>query len=130
MIFYAQGKILYDIFLWPLHDEKRPGYLIEYDPRPSEAPPLASLLKKHVLRSKVRVEETKDEWDVWSTWGRNADELHRQWRHGSQGAVEPLWDSGIAAWGGRDAYRIKDLRAVGMGHRIITRKGATRKHLA
>ena len=119
--------MLYDVFLWPFREDKREGYLIEYDPRPSEATPLVSLLKKHVLRSKVRVEEAPDEWEVWSAWGRNKDEPARQWRFGSQGAVEPVWNSGISAWGGKDGFRIQDLRAAGMGHRILTRKGETRK---
>lgn len=120
--------MLYDVFFWPIREDKREGYLIEYDPRPSEAPPLVSLLKKHVLRSKVQVEEVPDEWDVWSAWGKNDDEPTRQWRHGSQGALEPVWDNGIAAWSARDSFRIKDLRAVGMGHRIVTKKGAPRKY--
>ncbi|KIM33450.1 hypothetical protein M408DRAFT_14186 [Serendipita vermifera MAFF 305830] len=122
----ANGKMLYDVFLWPIREDKREGYLIEYDSRPSEAPPLAALLKKHVLRSKVRVEESPDEWEVWSAWGGNEPEAStRQWRHGSQGAVEPVWNDGITAWRGKDGSRIKDLRAMGMGDRIITRRGTS-----
>ncbi|PVF95870.1 Aminomethyltransferase folate-binding domain-containing protein [Serendipita vermifera] len=119
----ASGKVLYDVFLWPFRaDNQKEGYLIEYDPRSSEAPTLESMLKKHVLRSRVKIQNVADEWDVWAAWGQELSEPERKWRFGSQGAVEPVWKSGISTWKGRDASRIRDLRAVGMGLRILTTK--------
>lgn len=84
------------------------------------------MLKKHVLRSRVRVRDVASEWDVWAAWGKDYSEPQRQWRFGSQGAVEPVWERGISTWAGKDVHRIRDLRAVGMGHRILTPKDALR----
>src|ERR1700728_4728943 len=47
-----QGRVLYDVFIYPYEPVSgQNGYLIEYDSRPSEAPPLLSMLKRYVLRS-------------------------------------------------------------------------------
>ncbi|CAG8724526.1 14158_t:CDS:2, partial [Acaulospora colombiana] len=101
---------------------QKEGYLIEYDPRASEAPNLESMLKKHVLRSRVKIQNVADEWDVWAAWGHELSEPERKWRFGSQGAVEPVWENGISTWKGSDSFRVRDLRAVGMGSRILTAK--------
>lgn len=120
----ANGKMLYDVFLWPFRDGTREGYLIDYDPRSTEdAPPLDAMLKKHVLRSRVKVQPLQDEYDVWTAWGGELNEPTRSWRYGSQGAVEPIFEDKLAAWSTKDDKRLRDLRAVGMGHRILTKKG-------
>ncbi|KAG8771019.1 ccr4 associated factor, partial [Serendipita sp. 397] len=121
----ASGKMLYDVFLWPWQNGDKNGYLIEYDPRSNEAPSLDSMLKKHVLRSRVSIQKLPDEWDVWATWGGEQSEPARQWRFGSQGAVEPLWNNGVGEWSRPETRRLRDLRAVGMGHRILAQKGQT-----
>lgn len=106
------------------------GYLIEYDPRPSEAPPLLSLLKRYILRSKVTAKDVSDRYDVWAAWGgeTSTEGFERQWRFGNRGAVEPVWES-YEAWQGAGSVpmSLKDLRAVGMGLRMLVRKGDPRK---
>jgi len=106
------------------------GYLIEYDPRPSEAPPLLSLLRRYILRSKVTAKDASDCYDVWAAWGGGAstEAFERQWRFGNRGAVEPVWES-HEAWRGAESVpmNLRDLRAVGMGLRMLVRKGDPRK---
>lgn len=68
---------MYDTFLYnsptPSLSSTGPTYLIEYDPTPSEAPTLMSLLKRYVLRSKVRIQDVSEEWDVWAAWGSDSE---------------------------------------------------------
>src|SRR5258706_13469058 len=105
-------------------------YLIEYDPRPSEAPPLLSLLKRYILRSKVTAKDASDRYDVWAAWGgeTSTEAFERQWRFGNRGAVEPVWES-HEAWRGAGSVptSLRDLRAVGMGLRMLVRKGDPRE---
>jgi hypothetical protein len=55
--------------------------------------------------------------------------IGRQWRYGSRGAVEPVWENGLAAWAGKVSHRLKVLRGVGMGQRIIVPKETIRTYL-
>src|SRR5258708_7856815 len=131
-----QGRIQYDIFLWPIppstpsSSTEPTGYLIEYDSRSSEAPPLLSLLKRYILRSKVTAKDASDHYDVWAAWGGNlsTEAFERQWRFGNRGAVEPVWES-HEAWRGAGSVptSLRDLRAVGMGLRMLVRKGDPRE---
>ena len=104
--------------------------MIEYDPRPSEAPPLLSLLKRYILRSKVTAKDVSDRYDVWAAWGgeTSTEPFKREWRFGNRGAVEPVWES-HEAWRGAGfvPMSLRDLRAVGMGLRMLVRKGDPRK---
>ncbi|KAL6306687.1 Aminomethyltransferase folate-binding domain-containing protein [Sparassis latifolia] len=124
---HAQGRVLYDVFIYahPSPSGNR-GYLIECDSRSSEAPPLLPMLKKYVLRSKVKLRDVTEEYDVWSAWGSDEEkkwETERQWNAVRSGAVEPVWD-GEPEWPwGADAGVLRDRRAVGMGHRLLVRKG-------
>jgi folate-binding Fe-S cluster repair protein YgfZ len=106
------------------------GYLIEYDPRPSEAPPLLSLLKRYILRSKVTSKDASDRYDVWAAWGgeTSTEPFERQWRFGNRGAVEPVWEN-HEAWRGAGFVptSLRDLRGVGMGLRMLVRKGDPRE---
>lgn len=106
------------------------GFLIEYDARPSEAPPLLPTLKKYVLRRKVRIRDVSQEWDVWATWGSEMDgawETQRRWLHASSGAIEPVWDNQDGAPWGSEPGVLRDRRAIGMGHRLLVRKGDSRE---
>ncbi|KAH9938449.1 uncharacterized protein B0H18DRAFT_967242 [Fomitopsis serialis] len=84
---HAQGRVLYDTFVYsqPTASGKQ-GYLIEYDARPSEAPPLLPTLKKYVLRSKVKIRNVSEEYDGEKAW-----ETQRRWLHASSGAIEPVY---------------------------------------
>jgi transferase CAF17, mitochondrial len=110
---------------------KGPSYLIEYSPPPegvADVPPLFSYLKRHVLRSKVKVRDVSEEFDIWSAWGSELDkkwETKREWLWSRSGAVEPVWN-GDGPWG-TDAGFIRDRRAVGMGRRLLVPHGQKRE---
>ncbi|CEL57785.1 hypothetical protein RSOLAG1IB_02529 [Rhizoctonia solani AG-1 IB] len=126
----AQGRVLYDVFIYPHSSDGRPGYLVDYDSRSSEATPILSLLKRHVLRSKVRVRDVSDEWKVWGIWDSapqgNSFPIVREWRAGRSGAMEPLYaenEHRLGAEYSQDTIGARDLRAPDMGDRLLVRAG-------
>jgi folate-binding protein YgfZ len=130
---HAQGRVLYDVFIYTHTTlDGKPTYLIEYDSRASTdaaAPPLLSMLKRYVLRSKVKLRDVSEEYDVWAAWGSEPEsELEseigeRKWHWAMSGAVEPDWSGGNQWPWGMEERRIRDRRAVGMGGRILVKKG-------
>jgi len=110
------------VFVHATRDDKSQlAYLIEYDATPhTDAPALFPMLKRHVLRSKVRVRDASDEYDVWASWGNDlVSGSPRRWTRTQGGAIEPLWD-----WPSRpDSGPLIDQRADGMGLRRLVRKG-------
>jgi folate-binding Fe-S cluster repair protein YgfZ len=84
------------------------------------------MLKRYVLRSKVKIRDASEEYDVWAAWGSENDKLwdtKREWRWARSGAVEPVWDTTNEwPWGLQD-WTINDRRAVGMGLRLLIKKG-------
>ncbi|KAH7344930.1 hypothetical protein B0J17DRAFT_637596 [Rhizoctonia solani] len=126
----AQGRVLYDVFIYPHAVDGRSGYLIDYDSRSSDVTPILTLLKRHVLRSKVRIRDASDEWKVWSVWDSTSQESSfptmREWRVGRSGAVEPLYAENEYRLGHeyeQGAIGTRDLRAPGMGDRLLVRVG-------
>ncbi|RDX53200.1 Aminomethyltransferase folate-binding domain-containing protein [Lentinus brumalis] len=124
---HAQGRVLHDIFIWAhTTPAGRQGYLIEYDARPSEAPELIPMLKRHILRSKVKVKDLTEEYDIWAAWGSEKGkswETIRNWDFARSGVIEPVWNKdGEWPWGSTQGV-LRDRRAVGMGHRLLVRKG-------
>ncbi|CAE6532793.1 unnamed protein product [Rhizoctonia solani] len=126
----AQGRVLYDVFIYPHNVDGRPGYLIDYDSRSTEGTPILSLLKRHVLRSKVRIRDASDEWKVWSVWDpmsqKSSFPIVREWRAGRSGAAEPLYAENEHRLGHeypQDTIGTRDLRAPGMGDRLLVRAG-------
>ncbi|KAI0824603.1 Aminomethyltransferase folate-binding domain-containing protein [Trametes gibbosa] len=124
---HAQGRVLHDVFIYAhTNPAGRSGYLVEYDARPSEAPPVLPTLKRYVLRSKVKLRDVSDEYDVWATWGSEAErswETERQWDFAQSGVIEPVWaQTGEWPWGSAPGL-LRDRRAVGMGARLLVRKG-------
>lgn len=108
--------------------EGRKGYLLEYDSQPSEAPQLLAMLKRYVLRAKVKLRDVSEEYSVWAAWGSENEqvwETERQWDYSRSGAVEPVWIE-EAPWG-TNTGPLRDRRGVGMGSRVIARKGDRRK---
>jgi len=123
---------MYDVFLYTT--PKNDGYLLEYDTRTSshpDVPPLPSYLKRHVLRSKVKISDVTEEYDIWSSWGSERDsefELPRKWIWERSGAVEPDWKhETLWPWGTMNGV-IYDRRGVGMGRRLLVRKGERREY--
>ncbi|KAF9247235.1 hypothetical protein BU15DRAFT_84766 [Melanogaster broomeanus] len=120
---HAQGRVLHDVFLYTSVASTAPTYLIEHDPTPSESPPLLGLLKRFVLRSKVRIRDVTEEWDVWGAWGEGPEAEQREWDWATSGAVEPVWRNSLDwPWGTAHGV-ILDRRAPGMGRRLLVRKG-------
>lgn len=106
-------------------DKSQLAYLIEYDATPHvDAPGLLPMLKRHVLRSKVRVRDASDEYDIWAAWGNDpVTGSLRRWTRTQGGAIEPLWD-----WPRKpDSGPLIDLRADGMGLRRLVRTGDRRE---
>jgi hypothetical protein len=83
-------------------------YLISHDSPSTHPNPLQILLPPFRLRSKVRIKDVSDQWDVYATYGDDrqagaeathelpADHLgakqpQRLWRFGSGGAAESQW---------------------------------------
>ena len=118
--------MLHDVFLYTTSDSAgKSSYLLECDSRPSEGPPLISLLKRYVLRSKVKIRDVSNEYDVWAVWGDSLEEPPRQWTWSMNGVVQPNWDTGRWPWGAED-HSILDRRAIGMGKRRLVRQGDLR----
>ncbi|KAI9448314.1 Aminomethyltransferase folate-binding domain-containing protein [Lactarius indigo] len=120
---HAQGRVLYDAFIHATRDARsQPTYLIEYDATaPVDAPALLPMLKRHVLRSKVRLRDASDEYNVWAAWGHGSEVGDsRRWTRAQSGAIEPEWDS--SPWG-LEGEPLVDRRAEGMGTRRLVRTG-------
>ncbi|QRW05405.1 glycine cleavage system T protein [Ceratobasidium sp. AG-Ba] len=105
----AQGRVLYDVFIYPCTTDGRPGFLIDFDSRSSEATPLITMLKRHILRSKVRVRDVSEEWNVWAVWGVRSGAIFRIENGGPEYT--------------RDTIGARDLRAPNMGERLLVRSG-------
>ncbi|KAF9006445.1 hypothetical protein BDQ17DRAFT_1351761 [Cyathus striatus] len=121
--FPPQGKVLYDVFLYTTKDSAgKPGYLLEYDGGPSEAPSLMSYLKRHVLRSKVRIRDLSEEYDAWAAWGSPADhswETPRKWTRTGSGVVEPVWEANAEYPWGIEDHIIRDRPSDASTHDIV-----------
>jgi transferase CAF17, mitochondrial len=129
-----KGRILHDVFVYARPDYQ--GYLIEHDSRSlSESiPPLLSALRQFVLRAKVKLRDVSEDYDVWAAWGSEHEthwETERRWsRADRSNIVEPLWhassSTSTSPWGVQDLV-LRDRRAVGMGHRLLIRRGERRE---
>ncbi|OBZ76304.1 putative transferase CAF17, mitochondrial [Grifola frondosa] len=121
------GRVLYDVFLYGYTDPAGvDGYLIEYDASPSEAPPFLPMLKRYVLRSKVKLRDLSNDYDVWASWGSEREkswETERVWNHARSGAIEPVWNPEAEWPWGSTLGVLRDRRAVRMGHRLLVKKG-------
>ncbi|KAI4247171.1 MAG: hypothetical protein L6R40_001514 [Gallowayella cf. fulva] len=111
----AQGRILYDVFIYPIdhalgfggeyiesvtYDE--PGFMIDVDKRHAET--LRSHLKRYKLRAKIGIRVAEpDEYHVYATWDDNPP------IHPPNKAAPPTQNFGCI-----------DTRAPGMGKRILS----------
>lgn len=69
----ASGRVLYDVFIYPVfvEDGQPQGFLIDVDS--NEAQALAGHLKRYKLRAKVNIRLVDDgEMSVWAFWGRGS----------------------------------------------------------
>jgi folate-binding protein YgfZ len=81
------------------------------------------MLKRYVLRSKVKLRDVSDEYDVWAAWGSDVGAEERKWIWARSGAVEPDWSKETEWPWGTQTERVRDRRAVGMGTRMLVKKG-------
>ncbi|KAF2743532.1 Aminomethyltransferase folate-binding domain-containing protein [Sporormia fimetaria CBS 119925] len=69
----ARGRVLWDVFVWPMFSEEQWGCLLEIDGEERGA--LVKHLRRHKLRSKITIEvlgeEDADGLSVWAGWGSN-----------------------------------------------------------
>lgn len=89
------------------------------------------MLKRYVLRSKVKIRDVTTEYDVWASWGSEREqrwETQRKWSVAQSGVVEAAWDHESSWPWGTEAGIMQDRRAVGMGHRLLVKKGERRRH--
>ena len=88
------------------------------------------MLKRYVLRSKVKIKDVTEEYDIWQAWGTSTEqswETGRQWDFARSGVIEPHWDKDREWPWGSTVGLLRDRRAVGIGHRLLVRKGDRRK---
>lgn len=154
---------MYDIFIYPYIPSpsatpSMPGFIIEYDPRAASTstnnsstsaaklpptPPLTSMLKRYILRSKVKVRDVSQEWRLFAAWpstseSSSSDMVSKkpdEWRRGRSGAIEPIYneesdrkeeDRALAEMGLEERGEVVwavDRRAPGMGVRLLLRSG-------
>ncbi|KAL1739231.1 hypothetical protein HDZ31DRAFT_69155 [Schizophyllum fasciatum] len=127
---HPQGRVIHDTFVYTTTDATTgaKGFVVEYDARPGElTTDLPALLKRYILRSKVKLRDVTNEYDVWQAWGSPQAERfwdhERRWAFAKSGVVEPAWDVLNAwPWGTWD-QALHDRRAPGMGTRLLVRKG-------
>ncbi|KAF2421539.1 Aminomethyltransferase folate-binding domain-containing protein [Tothia fuscella] len=65
----AQGRVLYDAFLYPHRQEDSPdeGYMIEVDR--SAAGEFIKHLKRHKLRSEIKIQDVGEQYQIYASWG-------------------------------------------------------------
>ena len=134
---FFKGRVLHDAFIY--NHPTSNGYILEYGSRPPIAdadletegnsilaPPLIKYLKQFVLRTKVKVRDISDEYDVWASWGSEHEtswETPRNWRWAERSNIpEQLWAEGDVPWG-NESLLLRDRRGVGMGQRRLVSKG-------
>ncbi|KAJ3099593.1 Iron-sulfur clusters incorporation protein [Phlyctochytrium planicorne] len=74
----AQGRVLYDAFIYPKNvgpSFPHPSFLVECDAEAKD--PLYKHLKKYLLRAKVTITDVSDAYSVYQAWGPKAT-LHWQ----------------------------------------------------
>jgi len=125
----AQGRVLYDLLVFSDHTiNGRPAYLLEYDHvSATDVPPLYDLLRRYVLRAKVKIRDVSHEYDSWAAWNPKQNEqwdTQRNWFVAESGAIVPIWSNASNDWPwGSQEHIIRDRRAIGMGYRLLVRKG-------
>jgi len=134
---FIKGRVLRDAFVY--NHPTSNGYILEYDPRPpvvdadpesggnsTPIPPLIKYLKQFVLRTKIKVRDISDEYDIWASWGSEHEaswETPRNWRWAERSNIpEQLWEEGDVPWG-MEPLLLRDRRGVGMGQRRLVNKG-------
>ena len=111
-VFYAaflnpQGRMVSDALLYHRVQAKDPSVLIEVDSQIEGE--LVKFLKRFKLRSKFRITDVSDAWDVRQVWGPGAEALIGN---------APTDDPRIVA--------VRDVRAPAMGWRVLSPAGETR----
>ncbi|EJT97580.1 Aminomethyltransferase folate-binding domain-containing protein [Dacryopinax primogenitus] len=110
---HAQGRVLYDCFIYPVED----GFIIEYDRRPILS--LRDYLRRYVLRSRVKFTDVTDQWSIYQLFGGYEPPMKWQWQWGPGGALEPVWEDEPA----KEFPSALDRRAPGMGRRWLIPTG-------
>lgn len=105
----AQGRVLHDAFIYPTNAaDGEWACLIEVDAASLDG--LATVLKRHKLRSKVKIERVSQEegqgaWGVWAAWGQALPVVAEEGSRSSSAIV------------------LEDPRAPGLGWRVLVQGG-------
>ena len=92
------------------------------------------MLKRHLLRSKIRIRDVSAEYDVWAKWDPEQlkdglEKENRKWDYHSTGVIEPVFeDQDTGLWGVQPGPFL-DRRAVGLGQRLLVGKDSSRASL-
>ncbi|GAA5910555.1 hypothetical protein JCM6882_008556 [Rhodosporidiobolus microsporus] len=115
-LFKADGRYMHDLMLYPpsltaptSDSPTTPSYLIEHDS--SFTPTLRTYLKRHKLRSKVRIGAGAEEKEVTAAWRNAAEESTRKEIEEAERWLEER-KVGL------------DPRVMGMGYRWVAEQGA------
>lgn len=134
---HHQGRVLHTAFIFPstiLNGSQT--YLITHDSSSNHPHPLHILLPPFKLRSKVRIKDVSDEWEVWSAWSSEPGGPlpARTWKLGSGGAAECTWQWGsdiASVHAGEGELGCWDLRAGygpnGLGKQLLVPRGLRRE---
>ncbi|TCD63121.1 ccr4 associated factor [Steccherinum ochraceum] len=98
------------------------------------------MLKRHLLRSKLRIRDVSAEYDVWAMWNPyqltyGLETERRRWECHGTGVIEPAFDQeteaqwGSGPWGSQPGPLI-DRRGVGLGLRVLAQKGTKPRQLS
>jgi folate-binding protein YgfZ len=71
----AQGRVLWDAFVYPTLDSDGRQYLVEVDA--SEVKGLMAHFKRHKLRSKIQIKDLSQASTIWASWGYDEPEATR-----------------------------------------------------
>ncbi|KAI0393089.1 Aminomethyltransferase folate-binding domain-containing protein [Xylariaceae sp. FL0594] len=108
----ALGRVLHDVFIYPVPSEAgggEPHFLIEVDA--AQATALLRHLKRYKLRSKIALRAVdEEEMSVWQVWDDSTST-----------STSTLTSTSILHTNNNNTIIIPDLRAPGMGYRVLSR---------
>ncbi|KAI1171368.1 Aminomethyltransferase folate-binding domain-containing protein [Nemania sp. FL0916] len=126
----AQGRVLHDVFIYPMPPlgsdsssgsgsggEEKPHFMIEVDA--AQQLTLLTHLKRYKLRSKVSLRAVDEhEMTVWQVWQEDHD--YENPRLATEAITRVITSPAQTPLGHDMTVVIPDLRAPGMGHRVLT----------
>lgn len=83
------------------------------------------MLKRHLLRSKIKVRDVSENYDVWATWNPHlTNPGENLWEYHPTGVIEPTFALDNTYRWGTQPMPFVDSRAFGMGTRALVPKSS------